>query len=147
MAQLEAVNTEILRQLTAANDRQESIRTRATILIAAAGILSTFPAQADRTIWHLSGVFLAVAAALLGLIAAWPLFRKVADADESFDARINADPYSTLFSIVSDNRIELRETFKMTENMARYLRTGYLLLVLSWLATSTAIALKTFGLI
>ncbi|MDR6689055.1 small basic protein [Arthrobacter sp. 1088] len=143
LKQLALINDEVLRELQAASSRHDSLRTRATILVTAAGVLATLTTSNMLTPYLAIAVALTVLSGIFGMLAIWPRKRHVANPSKSFNERLSADIYSTLYSITVDNREELRATFEQNDKVSGWLRLGFLLLLASWAATSIVIGIRT----
>ena len=74
-------------------------------------------------------------AAVYGLVVLRPRKGGEANATKMVRERLEADPYSTEYSIVKDNITTLAGIRSRVEVMAGRLLMGYLLLLLAWIST------------
>lgn len=144
--QLEKLRHEAERELLAIQARTESMRLRATILIGAAAILTATP---DKWVssWQIIPVGIGVAAAVLGLLALQPKRIQAVDITYDVDTRLRADPYSVAHNLFTGLRTELASVKDVSEQVSNYLTIGFLLLVLSWVASAIILFLKFIALI
>jgi hypothetical protein len=145
--QLKLLHQEVDRELGALSQRRSGMHTRATILVAASGVLATVQTTSWDSLWQLVGVFLSLVAAGFGLLVLRPWPGVVASATLHVKERLNADPYSTEYSIVMDNILTLEDGRKRTERLALWLVQGFLVLVLAWVATLIVAVLEQMKVI
>lgn len=144
--QLKSVGAEVTRQLGAVATKSASFHTRAALLVAASGVLTTVQSSSWASGWPIISVALSVIAAMFGLMVLRPIAGSESNATLIFDERLDADIYSTEYSIVKDNIEALGNGMRRIEHMAKMLMAGYVILVTAWLATLAVSALSQAGL-
>lgn len=127
--------------------RTSNMYTRAAILITASGVFSTVQANNWVTGWQFISISLSVAAAVIGLLAMRPSKGVEADATLSFQERLDADPFSTEYSIVRDSMAGLTDDMKRIERAAKLILVGYGILALAWMAMPITVGLMHAKLI
>lgn len=142
LEQAKLLNAEVTRQLAAVAQKRSSMHTRAAILVAASGVLTSFRTEDWNSGWQMISVVIALAAAVLGLLVMRPRRQGEANATLAFDERLEASVYSTAHSIVRDNITELKNLRARNEEMAHFVGWGYVLLVLAWMASFIISALS-----
>lgn len=146
--QLELLNTEVTRQLGSVAAKRTGLHTRGAILVTAGGLLASLHStQVSASPWQYVTVGLSVAAVVLGLLVVRPRAGDDSNATLYVDERLDADAYSTEYSIVNDNIQTLRGAMARIEIMAKQLTVGYGILVLAWVSTLVIQALKDLGTI
>lgn len=133
--QLKLIHAEVDRQRAVMSQRRSNMFTRATILVAASGVLTSVLALNWASPWQFISAAISIMAAGFGVWAMWPRTVIDSDATLNFKARLEADPYSTEYSIVSDNMDALASNMASIEKLGQVVSRGYAVLVLSWLVT------------
>lgn len=145
--QLKLIGAEVTRQLAAVASKRAGLHTRAALLVAASGVLTSVQSSSWASGWQFISVALSVAAAILGLIILRPRRGDDSNATLYVNERLDADPYSTEYSIVMDNIVVLKGGRKRIEDMAKKLMAGYIVLVAAWASTLMVAALSHAKLI
>ncbi|MET4003870.1 membrane protein implicated in regulation of membrane protease activity [Arthrobacter sp. UYCu511] len=143
--QLKLLHTEIDRQRSMLAQRLANLHTRAAILVTASGILSTLIIANWASYWQFIGVVIGAIAAVIGLWAMKPRRGPEARATQRFIERLGADPFSTEYSIVDDNRVALEDDYDRVESTGSLVTRGYVVLVVAWLFTLVVAALTSLN--
>lgn len=147
MDQLKLIHAEVDRQRSSVLQRFTSMQTRAAILVTASGVFSTVQASNWVTGWQAISIALSVAAAVIGLWSMRPSTGVDANATLFFQERLDADPYSTEYSIVRDSMEGLSDDLERIERSANWIVMGYAILALAWLAMPITVGLMQAKLI
>ncbi len=139
MEQLTLVQEEISRERPLLLQRIASMHTRASLLVTASGVFSVVQARQPDSYWQYVGVALAVAAAVIALMALRPKIGEDALASKYIQERLEADVYSTQYSITMDAAQSLDNDADHLKYLGKRLSWGFALLVTS-LGTSTVIS-------
>lgn len=145
--QLKLVHAEVDRQRAAVLQRTGNMHTRAAILVTASGVFSVVQANNWVSIWQFISITLSVAAAVTGLWAMRPSPGVDANAALSFRERLEADPWSTEYSIVTDSMEGLADDLERIERTAKTTVAGYAILVLAWIALPITVGFVHAGVI
>lgn len=134
MAQLELVAAELDRELESVAGRQANAVTRASIVLAAAGV-TAFSVTSSSLGWSLVPAVLSLMSACLSLAAIryWKS-NAVQLKREHVKAYLAASPYHALWRLVADKFKELDAAKSDLERKAKYLRYAVLALVLAWVS-------------
>ena len=123
------------------------MHTRAAILVTASGVFSVVQTNNWVTGWQFVSIALSVAAAITGLWAMRPSFGVDANAALSFRERLEADPWSTEYSIVRDSMEGLADDLERISRTAGITVLGYGILVAAWIAMPITVGLVRAGMI
>lgn len=139
--QLKLVHAEVTRQRTAVAQRLGSMHTRGVILVTASGLTTTVLANSWISGWQFISVLLTLAAAVLGLWVVRPLKGVDADVTLHLNERLQAEPYETEYSIVTDSIAGLKDDMGKVEGLGRQIVSGYGILVASWIVMPVMVVL------
>ncbi|MFF2316971.1 hypothetical protein ACFVTE_11940 [Arthrobacter sp. NPDC058097] len=139
--QLKLVHAEVDRQRATVLQRTSNMHTRAAILVTASGVFSTVQANNWVTGWQCVSITLSVVAAVIGLWAMRPSPGIDANATLAFQERLEADPWSTEYSIVRDSMEGLSDDLGRIERAAKLIVAGYGILALAWVAMPITVGL------
>lgn len=134
IAQLALVAAELDREIESVATRQANAVTRASIVLAAAGV-TAFSVDSSNLGWSLVPAVLSLASAFLSLagIRYWKS-SAVQLKRGHVKAYLDASPYDAQWRLVSDKFDELDAAKVDLERKAKYLRYAVLALVLAWVS-------------
>ncbi|WP_230674249.1 hypothetical protein [Rathayibacter sp. Leaf248] len=137
--QLEFVHREVERQLGENLAVQANVITRATVLVAASGLLGASVSNEVANTWQLASIALALVAACCGLCSLWLWKSEGAEITASTrDSYLAASPDHVQWAIVEDLLQTLAARRADLKKKARWVSAGFLILVVSWLLSMGA---------
>lgn len=144
--QVAFVLREMLRRTEELSRRSESMSSRSGILIASAALTATLQQGRDVDVWLLAGVVLSLIAACLGVAAIFPRFIRYPDVmnarQEIYRRSAIADAEWWLADRLSE---QYQDAAKHLGTRGALLRTGFVVLVASILATAGSVVAEFAG--
>jgi hypothetical protein len=128
-------NEEVSNHLALLAERRESLHTRAGLLVASAAIATSIATAGELTQMTTGAMILGVAAAVLGVIALWPIQTDTTKIDTVRSALLRDESADTIERIADTKFVQVRAARKRLLTKGYIIRAGFVVLLVAIFAT------------